>query len=157
LNRLPKNPLNNSWITIAARWILGLTFVYASYHKLLAPADFAKILYGYELFPNALINLIAIILPFIELVLGLALIFGIYTRAAAMAINGLLAAYIVILSINLVRGHVFECGCFSVKRSAYLSSPGPMIVRDIIYLAMGMLIFSRWGKRTILKENTHAQ
>jgi uncharacterized membrane protein YkgB len=44
-----------------------------------------------------------------------------------------------------------------VKRSAYLSSPGPMIVRDIIYLAMGMLIFSRWGKRTILKENTHAQ
>ena len=60
-----KSILQNSWIELAARWILGLTFIYASYSKILAPADFAKIVYGYNLFPNGAINLIAIVLPFI--------------------------------------------------------------------------------------------
>jgi putative oxidoreductase len=154
LNRLLNDTLNNSWVEIAARWILGLTFIYASYHKILAPADFAKILYGYDLFPNASINLIAIILPFVELIFGLALIFGIYTRAAAMVINGLLAAYIIVLSVNLFRGQVFECGCFSVKSSGYLFSPGPMIVRDIIYLVMGILILC--GAKSRQYESKHS-
>jgi hypothetical protein len=56
--------LRNSWVELAFRWILGLTFVYASYHKILVPADFAKIIYGYDLFPEILINLIAIVVPY---------------------------------------------------------------------------------------------
>ena len=99
----------NSWIELAARWILGLTFIYASFHKIISPADFAKIVYGYALFPEALINLIAIMIPFLELIAGLALIIGFYPRSAAIIINGLLVAFIVVLSINLVRGHEFDC------------------------------------------------
>ena len=72
LNKAIKTFLGNSWIELAARWILGVIFIYASYHKILAPADFAKIVYGYALFPAALINLIAIIVPFMELVAGFA-------------------------------------------------------------------------------------
>ena len=97
---------NNSWIELAARWILGLTFIYASYHKILAPADFAKIVYGYDLFPNEVINLISIVLPLIELITGLALILGIYPRPAVLIINGMLAAFILVLSINLDRKSV---------------------------------------------------
>jgi uncharacterized membrane protein YphA (DoxX/SURF4 family) len=131
----------NSWIELAARWILGLTFIYASYHKILAPADFAKIVYGYALFPHAAINLIAIILPFIELVAGLALILGIYPRSAVLIINAMLVAFIIVLSINLIRGHEFDCGCFSVKKAGFLSSTEPMLIRDIIYLILGMQVF----------------
>ena len=131
----------NSWIELAARWILGLTFIYASYQKILAPADFAKIVYGYDLFPHAVINLIAIILPFIELVAGLALILGIYPRAAVLIVNGMLVAFIIVLSINLIRGHEFNCGCFSVKKAGFLSSAKPTLVRDIIYLMMGIQVF----------------
>jgi hypothetical protein len=142
-----KNVFENSWIELAARWILGLTFIYASYHKILAPADFAKIVYGYDLFPHAVVNLIAIILPFIELVAGLALILGIYPRSAVLIINGMLIAFIFVLSINLIRGHEFDCGCFSVKKAGFLSSTEPMLVRDIIYLILGMQAFFFRGMR----------
>lgn len=142
-----KNVFENNWIELAARWILGLTFIYASYHKILAPADFAKIVYGYDLFPHAVINLIAIILPFIELVAGFALILGIYPRSAVLIINGMLVAFIIVLSINLIRGHEFDCGCFSVKKAGFLSSTEPMLVRDIIYLILGMQVFIFRGVR----------
>ena len=53
--------LNNSWLELAARWFLGMIFLYASYHKIAAPAQFAKIIYGYYLFPDISINIIAIV------------------------------------------------------------------------------------------------
>jgi uncharacterized membrane protein YphA (DoxX/SURF4 family) len=93
LNKAIKNVFENNLIELTARWILGLTFIYASYHKILAPGDFAKIVYGYGLFPHAVINLIAIILPFIEFVAGLALILGIYPRSAVLIINAMLIAF----------------------------------------------------------------
>lgn len=147
MNKLLKTVLANSWLELAARWILGITFIYASYHKILAPADFAKIIYGYELFPYDAINLIAIILPFIELISGLTLILGIYPRSAVLIINGMLLAFIIVLSVNLIRGHEFECGCFSVKKAGYLSSAEPMLIRDIIYLILGVQVFLFSGVR----------
>lgn len=139
--------ISNSWIELAARWILGLTFIYASLHKILSPADFAKIVYGYNLFPVVLINLIAIILPFLELIAGLALIFGIYPRSAAIIINGLLLAYIVALSINLIRGHEFHCGCFSAGEDGHTETPEMTIVRDIVFFILGLLVILFSGIR----------
>lgn len=144
-----KNILQNSWIELAARWILGLTFIYASYHKILVPADFAKIVYGYDLFPNGAINLIAIVLPFIELIAGLALILGIYPPSAALIINGMLVAFIIVLAINLIRGHEFDCGCFSAKEAGAFSSAESTLVRDIIYLVLGLQIFLFNGMRKV--------
>ncbi len=131
---------NNSWIELAARWVLGLTFIYASLHKIISPADFAKIVYGYDLFPPGLINLIAIIIPFLELVAGLALIIGVYPRPAAIIIGGLLLAFMAALTINLIRGHEFDCGCFSAGQSGYFSSTKVTLVRDVIYFVLDMQI-----------------
>jgi len=147
LNNFKQTIINNNWIELAARWILGLTFIYASFHKILSPADFAKIVYGYDLFPHALINLIAIIIPFLELVAGLALIIGLYPRSAAIIITALLLAFIVVLTINLIRGHEFDCGCFSTGQSGYTSSPQVTLVRDILYFIGGMLIILFEGNR----------
>lgn len=147
LSKLLQSIVNNSWIELAARWILGLTFIYASLHKILSPTDFAKIVYGYDLFPEIFINLIAIIIPFMELVTGLALIIGFYPRSAAVIINGLLLAFIVVLSINLIRGHEFDCGCFSAHQSGHSSSPEVNIVRDIIYFILGLQVILFGGIR----------
>ena len=139
--------INNSWIELVARWILGLTFIYASFHKILAPGEFARIVYGYDLFPHVFINLIAIIIPFMELVAGLALIIGIYPRSAAIIISGLLLAFIAASVINLIRGHEFDCGCFSAAQSGYTSSPKVTLLRDVIYFVLGMQIVLFGGKR----------
>ena len=147
LNRMRKFIKNNSWIELAVRWILGITFIYASFHKIISPADFAKIVYGYDLFPEMFINMIAIVIPFLELVAGLALIIGFYPRSAAIIINALLLAFITVLAINLIRGHEFECGCFSAGQSGYASSPEVTLVRDIIYFILGMQIVLFEGQR----------
>jgi len=144
LNNSLKNLFNNGWIEIAFRWILGMTFIYASYYKILSPADFAKMVYGYNLFPEVLINLIAIVLPFVELISGLSLLLGIYPRSAALIINGLLLAFIFILAINIIRGHEFDCGCFSTGKTG---SPKMMVARDIIYFIMGLQVFLFNGVR----------
>jgi uncharacterized membrane protein YphA (DoxX/SURF4 family) len=147
LNNWRQSIKSNGWIELAARWILGLTFIYASFHKIVSPADFAKIVYGYNLFPEISINLIAIVIPFLELVIGLALIIGIYPRSAAIIISGLLLAFIAASAINLIRGHEFNCGCFSAGQSGYASSPSLTIARNIFYLALGVQIFLFKGNR----------
>lgn len=141
LTNFVKNSLKNSWIELAARWILGATFIYASYSKILAPAVFAKIIYGYGLFPEILINLLAIILPFVELIAGLALIIGFYPRSAALIINAMLLAFIISLSINIIRGHEFDCGCFAIDANSQSTFSGPLLIRDIIYFSLGIYVF----------------
>jgi putative oxidoreductase len=147
LNNWRQSIKKNSWIELAARWILGLTFIYASFHKIISPADFANIVYEYNLFPEIFINLIAIVIPFLELVAGFALIIGLYPRSAAIIINFLLLSFIAALAINLIRGYEFNCGCFSTGQSGYARSPKVNIARDIFYLALGMQIVLFKGNR----------
>jgi len=141
LNRYFNSIFQNSWVELASRWVLGLTFIYSSYGKILSPADFAKIIYGYGLFPAELINLIAIILPFLQLVAGLALLFGAYPRSAVLIVNVLLLAFIILLSINLLRGHEFNCGCFALQNSSSNPSSETTLMRDFVYLALGLQVF----------------
>jgi putative oxidoreductase len=146
LNNNLRTLFNNGWIEVVFRWVLGITFIYASYYKILSPTDFAKMVYGYNLFPEVLINLIAIFLPFLELISGLSLLLGIYPRSAALIINGLLLAFIILLTINIIRGHEFDCGCFSARETG---SPKMMVVRDVIYLILGLQVFMFNGVRRV--------
>jgi uncharacterized membrane protein YphA (DoxX/SURF4 family) len=135
-----KKIFHNSLIELLARWLLGLIFIYASYHKIFAPAHFAKIIYGYYLFPDVSINMIAIILPFLELFCGLALILGIYPRSAALIINVMLLTFVVAISINLIRGREFDCGCFSFNEQGYRYSALELLFRDIALFIVGLQV-----------------
>ncbi len=138
---------DNPWCELGARWFLGLTFIYASYHKIVLPAQFAKIIYGYDLLPGASINLIAIVLPFLELFAGLALVLGVYPRSAAAIINGMLLAFIVGITINLVRGHGFDCGCFAFGTQGSTSSATQLLVRDVILFLLALYVLHFNGRR----------
>jgi putative oxidoreductase len=129
--------LSNRFFHLTTRLILGITFIYASWSKIVSPAEFAKILYGYSLLPAEIINLVAIVLPFVELVCGLALVSGIYTRSSTLIIVFLLLIFIVALSTNLIRGHEFDCGCFSSHKTGYFTSATLLLLRDIVFLALG--------------------
>ena len=156
MNKAVEALIRNGWLELVARWVLGTAFIYASCHKIIAPAQFAKVIYGYYLFPPLTINLIAIILPFLELFCGLALVLGIYPRSAALIINFLLTAFIVALSINLIRGQEFDCGCFSFAEKGYTYSVRETLIRDIVFLGLGLLVifFSRYRKWCALQSGS---
>ena len=124
---------------------LGIIFIVASYHKIIDPAKFAKIIYGYSIFPDFTINILAIIIPFIEFVAGTALILRIYTKASLSIINMLLISFIIIIGFNLLRGHEFECGCFYFDSDNQASSAIFLLIRDILLLLTGIFL---WVKRT---------
>ena len=144
----------SSWAEMPVRLFLGATFVYASYNKILSPADFARIIYGYDLFPAALINLIAIIVPFIELVVGVALIVGLYPRSAVLIVILMLLAFITVLSINIIRGHEFDCGCFSLKSSDTKNLAEKVLMRDFIFLALGLYVYLFRDRRKLCLKAT---
>ncbi|SPD73536.1 MauE (modular protein) [uncultured Desulfobacterium sp.] len=141
---LGKRAFSDSLLELIVRLTLGVVFLFACYHKITDPARFAKVIYGYGLFPASAINLIAIIMPFVELYAGLALVLGIYPRAGAVAVNTMLLAFIISITINLIRGHEFDCGCFSFGGSVHISNM-QLLVRDVILFLMGLdvLLFNQ--------------
>ncbi len=128
----------SQFVLFLIKIVLGVTFVYASYHKINDPAAFAKVLYGYDLFPQLSINVIAIIIPFIELVAGFSLIFGFLPRSAIVILNGLLLGFILAIGFNLARGHEFDCGCFALKGENSNTSNINLLIRDILLFGAGI-------------------
>lgn len=136
-------------LTLVCRLIVGGIFVLASFHKILDPQSFASAIYNYKLFPPSSINGLAILLPWVELLAGMALILGVKIRGAALILSGLLASFAVVLVINLSRGLDIACGCFSSEGGKITSW---YILRDLSLLsaALQVLFFDRGKYRLLL-------
>ncbi len=57
--------LENKYLQILLRLILGVIFIYASLGKLFRPEDFAKAILRYEFLPLYFVNIVAIIMPWV--------------------------------------------------------------------------------------------
>lgn len=126
---------------LAGRLILGAVFVYAAATKIKDPPGFAHEIYNYRLLPGTAINLLALWLPWIEIVIGTALILGLWRRASAGVLGLLLIVFIGALSWNLARGRPVECGCFggsAVVRTEreLLADMRLAIARDVVLLGL---------------------
>lgn len=102
--------------------LIGGVFVYAAIDKIAHPADFARIVYHYQLAgPNAFVgpmpaNVLSVVLPWIEALAGLLLICGIWRRPAAAVTAAMLVMFLVAVSWALSQNIDIEnCGCFSVS------------------------------------------
>lgn len=148
----PRASNHRRWSVLAARLILAGIFIYASLDKIAHPAAFANDVHNYQILPDALINLTALMLPWLELFLGLCLLTGIWLPGAVLAANGLLIAFLVALGFNLARGIDINCGCFSTGSEAPAMSAGWYLLRDMGFFAVGIFLFHalflhRWRKR----------
>jgi len=107
-----KKILNNKYLLLIIRLFLGFVFVYAAVTKISEPEGFSQAIYNYKLLPIFLVNILAIILPWIELTAGVLLIFGISVKENSAILNGLLIIFIIAIVISLFRGLDINCGCF---------------------------------------------
>jgi uncharacterized membrane protein YphA (DoxX/SURF4 family) len=110
--------LDSRWISLLVRIVLGLVFVYSSWAKIADPPGFVEMVWNYRILPGYLINPVAIVLPWLELLAGLALISGFLRKGAALLIGVMLVVFIVALSTDLLRGIAVECGCFPTAEEA---------------------------------------
>ncbi len=124
--------LRSPRLHLVVRLVLGLMFVYASLDKIADPAGFARIVYQWQTLGPIPSNLLAVTLPWVELVAGLLLIVGIWKRDAAAVVAGMLVVFIVAAVWVLARGiDVDNCGCTSVAAVADAPSWPPAWMRGV--------------------------
>jgi uncharacterized membrane protein YphA (DoxX/SURF4 family) len=107
-----KRAAKSEYLAFVLRLFIGIMFIYASTTKIAYPAEFAKNVEAFRLAPYWLVNPVAVLLPWLELICGLFLVIGLSTRTAAVVVGALLAAFTVGIAINVMRDAPISCGCF---------------------------------------------
>ena len=134
------NQMRDQFLYHTARIILGLIFLFACYDKLLNPRQFAEVVYNYQILPDGLVNVTAILLPWVELVLGLSLIVNVWIPGSAVLGNLLLLAFFSALIFNLARGLDVSCGCFSTAAGEE-GADARTVLRDLSFLIVSGYLF----------------
>lgn len=138
--------LSSPWLTIRVQFVLAAFFAVAGFFKISDPPGFAHEIHNYALLPGAAVNALALVLPWLEVVAGIALFLGIARRSAARILGILLLVFIVALSINLVRGRPVDCGCFGTAKvqktdAERLNDMKLAILRDVgLLLLVGQVL-----------------
>jgi uncharacterized membrane protein YphA (DoxX/SURF4 family) len=101
----------------AAQLAIGTLILLPALGKIGDLASFAQQVHNYRLAPLWSQNLIAVTLPWVELLAGLALVLGARPRAGAVILLALMVGFTVAVGAAWARGLDFECGCFG-KASA---------------------------------------
>lgn len=131
-----RSVVDNDYLTLVSRLLIGGIFLYASLYKIIDPGTFARSIWFYHVVPGELINLVALILPWLELLCGLAVILGIFYRGAVVWANLMTIAFMVVLLSTIARGLDIDCGCFRAATSA--TEPA----WNAFWFDVGMLVFT---------------
>lgn len=104
------------------RIAIGVVFLAAALGKIGGPAAFALQVHNYRLAPIWSENLIALTLPWIELLAGLSLVLGIRARSGAIVALTLMVMFTAAVGSAWARGLDFECGCFGKSSAAHIGA-----------------------------------
>jgi uncharacterized membrane protein YphA (DoxX/SURF4 family) len=99
-------------VVLVLRVALGLVFVVAGALKIGHADVFASQIAGFQVLPFGLIAPLALLLPFVEVLLGGYLIIGLFTRFAGGFAAFQLAIFSGAIASAVVRGLHVSCGCF---------------------------------------------
>jgi len=126
-------------VALVVRLYLGWLFVAASWHKLLDPASFALDVATYQFLPRALINLFALVVPWVEILAGILVIVGYRARAAMLLIALLMVSFLIALLYALFLGLDMSCGCFASQSAASDDAISwRTVARDLGWLALSL-------------------
>lgn len=123
----------------AVRLLLGLVFLVAAYEKILQPLDFAQTVDNYRLVPSWAVNAVALILPWLEAVVGVCLMAGLWLPGALSVATGLLGIFLTAVVFNIVRGLDVDCGCFGSGGSSGMSSMKMSAARDGVLFVVSVM------------------
>lgn len=105
-----------------ARWLLGGLFLYLGLQKTLAPVEFLKLVREYDLVQTPwLLNSLAGVLPWFEVICGLLLLAGVAVRGTALVLVAMLVPFTLAILRRALEVQIaqaipfcavkFDCGC----------------------------------------------
>ena len=97
------------------RIALGVLFIVAALPKLQDPVGFAKAVDNYRMVPDPVERVMALVLPPLELIVGVLLIVGIADAGASLLTLGMMILFTVAVGVAVARNLDITCGCFAVE------------------------------------------
>lgn len=105
--------LRATHLLLVSRLALGCVLVAAAVPKIQRPYQFLETVYAYQLTGSVIGKLVAVGLPWAEMVAGCCLVLGTALGAAIGLSLTLSLVFVVAQTSALVRGLSIDCGCFS--------------------------------------------
>jgi uncharacterized membrane protein YphA (DoxX/SURF4 family) len=132
-------------LLVAGRVALGVIFLIAAYAKLHFAGEwhlrdyqffFAMAIDSYKMLPISAVQLMAQVLPWLELVLGIFLIAGIGLRVIGTITSGLLLVFIGAMTRAKILGLEINCGCFGNNEKLGAAT----LIRDSSLLVLALAV-----------------
>jgi len=144
----------NSGVIFAFRLLLAGIFLLSSFGKLVDIERYSvDAVYNFGILPMVLARPFGLVMPFVELLCGLGLLFGVLTRLSALGVSLMSLAFFIAKAIVLSQGRTIECGCFGAVvdtlASVTIFMDIPMLVLALVVMlappsARHWLAFGRW-------------
>jgi len=131
--------ISNKYLLLISRILLAGTFIVAGTLKISDPDLFANAIENYRIFPTILINIIAITLPWIELICGIMLLFGITVKENCFLINSMLVIFLILIITAVIWGLDIDCGCFGTSDASIVGIQ--KVIENFILLMLGIQIY----------------
>lgn len=125
-------------VTLVVRVLVGALFVAAGAAKAGHFNDLAAVIAGFRLLPEPVIGPLALLLPFFEIGLGLYLVAGLFTRAAAVVGAVQLTVYAAAIASAVLRHIPANCGCFGPQDTA--AADWPHVIVDLALAAVCLAV-----------------
>lgn len=137
--------VSTTWIGLIARLILGGALLVAGGLKVGSPLVAARAAQAYQILPFEVAGYVGMTLPVVEIVCGLLLVLGLYTRLAAIGGTLLMVVFVAAIASAWARGLTIDCGCFggggtvAPEQTQY----GKDILRDFVFALCGAWLIAR--------------
>ena len=132
---------NKSWerLILLLKWMVAALFIFAGISKILNPDTFARDIDNYRLLPYLLVTIMAVILPWLEVLCGIFLIVGTWKKGAAFTLLVLTFMFLIAVSSAIARGLDITCGCFSMTIEG-MKVGYSRLIEDVVLFALILLI-----------------
>lgn len=142
------------WVATALRVGLAAVALTAGVSKIVDLPASVRSVRAYELLPEALAVVVGNGLPMAEILLGVLLLLGLFTRASSIVFGALMVVFTVGIASAWARGLSIDCGCFTPggqiepDQTAYPQE----IARDVVFLAAAAALAYRPRSRYSLDD-----
>ena len=136
------------WTYRLAALLFGGVFVYAAALKLEDPLLFQKSIETFDLLPDYGTAALALGLPWLELLAGLAVITGVMRNGGLLLLNVSLVTFFIAIGSAKYRGLNIDCGCFGGSHNS--TNYTELFIRDGLLLALGLWL--QWLEHRSAKQ-----
>ena len=144
------------FFVLIARLILTWVFVAAALPKIKDPVVFAESVSAFRVVGPSLSLWVALVLPWLELTLGIGILLPQLKRSSGLLIALLLVVFIGLHASALIRGLEISCGCFGAESSGESTNYLLLITRNTVFLILCFFVLRHdWSNKSALAANEH--